>query len=202
MRVVDLGSYLAGPLGPMLLADLGADVIKVEPPTGDAMRWNEASFEGCQRGKRSLVLDLRDPAQRPLLERLVASADVVHHNIRLPAATRIGVDPATLRAVHPDLVFCHVSLYGPEGPRADWPGYDQLFQSIAGWESEAAGRDNPPMWHRFGMMDHQAASASVVATLLALYHRERTGRGRTWPPPCWGPLWSAPASPSVTPTGR
>ncbi|HWE70367.1 MAG TPA: CoA transferase, partial [Acidimicrobiales bacterium] len=178
LRVVDLGSYLAGPLGPMLLADLGADVVKVEPPSGDAMRWNEASFEGCQRGKRSLVLDLRDPGQRPLLERLVASADVVHHNIRRPAATRIGVDPASLRAINPDLVFCHVSSYGPRGPRADWPGYDQLFQSITGWESEAAGRDNPPMWHRFGMMDHQAASASVVATLLALYHRERTGQGQ------------------------
>jgi crotonobetainyl-CoA:carnitine CoA-transferase CaiB-like acyl-CoA transferase len=74
-------------------------------------------------------------------------------------------------------VFCHVSSYGPVGPRADWPGYDQLYQASAGWEYEGAGEGNPPMWHRFGMMDHQGAMASLVATLLALIERGRTGLG-------------------------
>jgi crotonobetainyl-CoA:carnitine CoA-transferase CaiB-like acyl-CoA transferase len=175
LRVVDFGSYLAGPLGPMLLADLGADVVKVEARGGDSMRWNEAAFEGCQRGKRSVLLDLRDPEERPRLAALVRSADVVHHNIRLDAAARLGIDGPALRAMNQRVIFCHVSSYGPDGPRAGWPGYDQLFQALTGWELETAGAGNPPSWLRFGMMDHLAASASVVATLLALYHREQTG---------------------------
>jgi crotonobetainyl-CoA:carnitine CoA-transferase CaiB-like acyl-CoA transferase len=178
LRVVDLGSYLAGPYGPMLLADLGADVVKVEAPSGDAMRWNEAAFEACQRGKRSVCIDLGDPASRPILEALVDSADVVHHNIRAGSARRLGVDGPRLRALNDRLVFCHVSAYGPSGPRASWPGYDQLFQAATGWEVEAAGEGNPPMWHRFGMMDHLAAMASAVATLLALVQRQHSGQGQ------------------------
>jgi len=178
LKVLDLGSFLAGPYGPMLLADLGADVIKVEATTGDAMRHVEWSFAGCQRGKRSLALDLKAAAARPVLEALVGWADVVHHNVRMPAARRLGIDYDSLRAVKPDLVYCHTSSYGPIGPRADWPGYDQLFQAQCGWEILGAGEGNPPMWHRFGFMDHQCALASVVATILAVYHRDRTGQGQ------------------------
>jgi crotonobetainyl-CoA:carnitine CoA-transferase CaiB-like acyl-CoA transferase len=178
VRILDLGSYLAGPFAPMVLADLGADVVKVEAPGGDAMRFNEAAFEGCQRGKRSVTVDLRDPDQRPRLEALVRAADVVHHNIRLPAARRLGVDADAIRAVDPDVVWSHVSSYGPRGERADWPGFDQMFQAQAGWEVASAGEGNPPQWLRFGMMDHHAALASAFATLLALYDRRRTGRTR------------------------
>jgi crotonobetainyl-CoA:carnitine CoA-transferase CaiB-like acyl-CoA transferase len=178
VKVLDLGNYLAGPYGPMLLADLGADVIKLEATTGDGMRFTEWAFAGCQRGKRSLALDLKSASARPVLEALVRWADVVHHNVRMPAAVRLGIDYASLRTVKPDLVFCHTSSYGPRGPRADWPGYDQLFQAQCGWEVLGAGEGNPPMWHRFGFMDHQCALASVLATILALYHRDRTGQGQ------------------------
>jgi crotonobetainyl-CoA:carnitine CoA-transferase CaiB-like acyl-CoA transferase len=178
VRVVDFGNFLAGPLAPMLMADLGADVVKVESITGDQMRWVGRAFAGCQRGKRSVAIDLRKPESRELVAALVRDADVVHHNLRMPAARKLGIDEATLRAIKPDLIYCHVSSYGAHGPRADWPGYDQLFQAAAGWEYEGAGEGNPPMWHRFGMMDHQCALASLEATLLALRHRDLTGEGQ------------------------
>ena len=178
VRVLDLGNYLAGPYAPMLLADLGADVVKVEATTGDAMRPTGWAFAGCQRGKRGVALDLKAPEARPALEALVKWADVVHHNLRMPAAKRLGIDYETLRVLNPTLVYSHTSSYGPEGPRADWPGYDQLFQAQCGWESLGAGEGNPPTWHRFGFMDHQCALSSALATVLALYQRDRTGEGQ------------------------
>ncbi len=93
----------------------------------------------------------------------------------MPAARRLGLDEATVRAVNPDIVYCHASSYGPQGARADWPGYDQLFQSSCGWEVAGAGEGNDPMWHRLGFMDHMCAMGSLISTLLALYHRDRTG---------------------------
>lgn len=174
--MLDFGNFLAGPLGPMLLADLGATVVKVEATTGDPMRPGDWPFAGCQRNKRAVALDIKSPASRPALEALLEWADVVHHNLRRPAARKLGLDAAAVRAVNPDLIFCHVSSYGPQGDRADWPGYDQLFQSSCGWETMGAGEGNPPMWHRFGFMDHLCAMSSVVGTLVALFQRDRSGR--------------------------
>jgi crotonobetainyl-CoA:carnitine CoA-transferase CaiB-like acyl-CoA transferase len=175
MKVLDFGNFLAGPLGPMLLADLGATVVKVEATTGDPMRYVDWPFAGCQRGKRAVALDIKNPASRPALDALLKWADVVHHNLRRPAAERLGLDAAAVRATNPDVIFCHVSSYGPLGPRSDWPGYDQLFQATCGWETIAAGAGNPPMWHRFGFMDHLCAMSSVAATLLAVFSNERGG---------------------------
>lgn len=177
LRVLDCGNFLAGPLAGMLLGDLGADVVKLEAVTGDPMRASGWAFNGCQRSKRDIAVQLKDRAARPLLQRLFAWADVVHHNQRLPAAERLGLGWADVHAANPAAVYCHVSSYGPAGPRKDWPGFDQLFQASAGWEYEGAGQDNRPMWHRFGMMDHLCALASTVATLLALLRRDSTGEG-------------------------
>jgi crotonobetainyl-CoA:carnitine CoA-transferase CaiB-like acyl-CoA transferase len=176
LKVLDFGNFLAGPLGPMLLADLGATVVKVETTTGDPMRPADWPFAGCQRGKRAVALDIKSPASRPALAALLQWADVVHHNLRMPAARRLGLDAASVRVVNPSVVFCHVSSYGPTGPRADWPGYDQMFQSSCGWEVMGAGAGNPPMWHRFGFMDHLCAMASAAATLMAIYQQDTTGR--------------------------
>jgi len=178
LKVLDLGAFLAGPYGPMMLGDLGADVIKVESTGGDGMRPVEWAFAGCQRGKRSVALDLKAPAARRALDALLRWADVVHHNLRMPAARRLGLGPDEVLAVNPSVVYCHTSSYGPTGPRADWPGFDQLFQALCGWEVLGAGDGNPPMWHRFGFMDHLCAMASVVATLLALRRRDETGVGQ------------------------
>ena len=101
LKVLDFGNFLAGPLGPMLLADLGATVVKVEATTGDPMRWADWPFAGCQRGKRAVALDIKSPASRPVLESLIRWADVVHHNLRMPAARRLGLDADAVRADQP-----------------------------------------------------------------------------------------------------
>jgi crotonobetainyl-CoA:carnitine CoA-transferase CaiB-like acyl-CoA transferase len=178
LKVLDLGAYLAGPFAAMLLADLGADVVEVEPPGGDAMRRLERTFAGAQRGKRGVALKLGDSRSQDALDALVRSADVVHHNVRIRAAKKLGIDYERLAGMNPDLIYCHVSSYGPIGPRADWPGFDQLFQASCGWEIENAGEGNPPMWLRFGVTDHMAAAASVYVTLLAVYHRGEGGGGQ------------------------
>jgi crotonobetainyl-CoA:carnitine CoA-transferase CaiB-like acyl-CoA transferase len=178
LKVLDLGAYLAGPFACMVLADLGAEVIKVEPPAGDAMRRLEKIFAGTQRGKRALALKLGVPGTEPVLKALVDWADVVHHNVRLPAARKLGIAPEQLLSLKPELVCAHVSSYGPTGPRADWPGFDQLMQVSCGWEVESGGEGNPPMWLRFGVGDFLAGLSSVFASLLALYQRARTGQGQ------------------------
>lgn len=178
LKVLDLGAYLAGPFACMLLADLGAEVIKVEAPKGDAMRRLERIFSGTQRGKLGVALQLGDQQTRPAVEALARWADVVHHNMRLPAARKLMVDYQSLKALNPRLVYCHVSAYGSTGPRADWPGFDQLMQASCGWEVEQGGEGQAPMWLRFGVGDFFAGLSSLYALLLGLYERNRSGVGQ------------------------
>ncbi len=178
LKVLDLGAYLAGPFACMMLADLGTEVIKVEAPGGDAMRRLERTFSGTQRGKRGVALKLGDPQSQPLIDALVGWADVVHHNMRLPAARKLKVDYDSLRALNPRLLYCHVSAYGPQGPRADWPGFDQLMQASCGWETAQGGEGNPPQWLRFGVGDFFAGLSSLYALLLGVYQRNRSGEGQ------------------------
>ncbi|KAB0496554.1 CoA transferase [Pseudomonas vancouverensis] len=178
LKVLDLGAYLAGPFACMLLADLGAEVIKVEAPKGDAMRRLERIFSGTQRGKLGVALQLGDRQTGPAVEALARWADVVHHNMRLPAARKLKVDYDSLKALNPQLLYCHVSAYGASGPRADWPGFDQLMQAACGWEVEQGGEGQAPMWLRFGVGDFFAGLSSLYALLLGLYERNRTGVGQ------------------------
>jgi len=116
-------------------------------------------------------------AEMPV-EALVRWADVVHHNMRLPAARKLKVDYDSLKRINPQLIYCHVSAYGPTGPRADWPGFDQLMQASCGWEVEQGGAGQPPMWLRFGIGDFFAGLSSLYVLLLGLYQRARTGEGQ------------------------
>ena len=184
-KVLDFGQFLSSPTAPMLMAHLGAEVIKIEPTVGDGMRATPLrpfspgrSFGHVNRGKRSLAADLKDSSTRPLIENMVRWADVFHHNVRYEATQRLGLDADALRKLNPQLVYCHTSAYGHTGARAGWPGFDPLMQGFAGWSVEGAGEGNPPMWHRTGFIDFQCGLASLVATLLALYHRLRTGEGQ------------------------
>jgi crotonobetainyl-CoA:carnitine CoA-transferase CaiB-like acyl-CoA transferase len=181
IRVVDFGQYLAGPFGPMLLADLGADVIKVEPTRGDGMRATViGSFMGCQRGKRDIALDLKQPEGLRLALELVARADIVHHNMTLGTADRLGVGYEHCKAVKPDILYCNTFMYGPTGPLAYLGGLDPLGQAAAGIEGEQGpvAEGNPPMWYRYGHGDVASAMPSVTALLIALFHRNRTGQGQ------------------------
>jgi len=181
VRVVDFGQYLAGPFGPMLLADLGADVIKVEPTRGDGMRNVVGPFLGCQRGKRDIAIDLKQPEGLRIALELVATADIVHHNMTLGTADRLGVGYQHCKAVRPDVLYCNTFMYGPVGPLARLGGLDPLGQAACGleWEQGPVAAGNPPQWHRYGQGDIASAMPSVLAVLLALFHRNRTGEGQS-----------------------
>jgi crotonobetainyl-CoA:carnitine CoA-transferase CaiB-like acyl-CoA transferase len=181
VRVIDFGQYLAGPFGPMLLADLGADVIKVEPTRADGMRGVVGPFMGCQRGKRDIALDLKQPDGLRLALELVATADVVHHNMTLGTADRLGVGYEHCRVARPDILYCNTYMYGPVGPLAGMGGLDPLGQAASGieWEQGPVAEGNPPQWYRYGQGDVASAMSSVVALLIALFHRNRTGEGQS-----------------------
>jgi crotonobetainyl-CoA:carnitine CoA-transferase CaiB-like acyl-CoA transferase len=178
--VIDFGQYLAGPFGPMIMSDLGADVIKVEPLTGDGMRMVNKPFFGCQRGKRDIALDLKSERGHELALELVARADIVHHNMTAGVATRLGIAYEDCRTVKPDVVYCNTWAYGLEGPLARFGGLDPLYQAAAGIEYEAGPvhAGNAPLYLRFGMTDTANAMLSVVGCLAALYHRQQTGEGQ------------------------
>ena len=180
VTVLDFGQHLAGPYGPMILSELGARVIKIEPINGDAMRPVHQPFIGCQRGKECIAIDLKQPEGQEIAHRLVAKADIVAQNMRVGVADRLGIDYATLKKINPKLIYCHTNGYGVTGPRAGWPGLDQLFQAMCGAEYEggAVRHGNPPIWYRFGMCDTGNAFQSAIAMLQALYHRDQTGQGQ------------------------
>ena len=178
IKVLDLGNFLAGPFGPMLLGDLGATVYKLESPQGDQMRPVTEPFNGCQRGKLDVVVDLKTPEGLEIAHRLIREVDVVHHNMRPGVAERLGVDYETAKRLNPTVIYCHTTMWGNDGPRATWPGFDQLAQSSCGLEHELGGEGNGPNWYRFGMCDQACAVQSALAVLMALYWRERTGEGQ------------------------
>jgi crotonobetainyl-CoA:carnitine CoA-transferase CaiB-like acyl-CoA transferase len=178
--VLDLGQYLAGPYGAMLLADFGAEVIKVEPVRGDGMRMVGMAFVGCQRGKLDIAVDVKAPEGLEVVMRLAEIADVVHHNMTKGTAARLGIDYESLQARNPDLVHCNTYAYGAEGPLSDFGGLDPLYQAACGLEYEAGpvADGNAPLYLRFGMADTANAMVSAIGVLAALYHQRRTGEGQ------------------------
>lgn len=180
VTVIDFGQYLAGPFGPMILGDLGADVIKIEPVTGDGMRLAAKPFCGCQRSKRDIAVDLKNPRGHEIAMELIADADIVHHNMTAGVAQRLGIAYEDCRTVNPDVVYCNTWAYGLEGPLAQFGGLDPLYQAATGLEYEAGavGEGNPPLYLRFGMTDTANAMLSVVGCLAALYHQRVTGEGQ------------------------
>jgi crotonobetainyl-CoA:carnitine CoA-transferase CaiB-like acyl-CoA transferase len=164
----------------MILSDLGMDVIKVEPVTGDGMRMAGKPFVGCQRGKRDIALNVKTPAGLDIALELVRRADAVHHNMTKGTATKLGLDYEACKAVKPDIVYCNTYAYGFEGPLSHFGGLDPLYQAATGLEYEAGAteRGHDPLYYRFGMCDAANAMLSVVGVLAALLHRARTGEGQ------------------------
>jgi crotonobetainyl-CoA:carnitine CoA-transferase CaiB-like acyl-CoA transferase len=181
IRVVEFGHYIAAPAATQLLSDLGAQVIKVEPPSGDQARGIGAYGEGIvlayNRGKRSVVLDLKQDADRDTALALVAGADVVVQNLRAGALARFGLGPDDLRARHPRLVYVSVSGFPANGPSAGRPGLDIAGQAESGLMSVTGEQDGDPLRVGFPIADVAASYAVVQAVLAALLRRERTGSG-------------------------
>jgi len=176
IRVLDLASFIAGPFCPMLLADLGADVVKVESPDGDPFRMALFGFVGWNRGKRSLVLDLKRSGARDAFLDLARSADVVVDNFRGGVMDRLGIGWEALTRVNPRLVHTSITGYGSTGPLASLPGFDPIFQAQSGL-MRAQGGDEP-VFHMVAYNDYMAGALGALATLAALVARERTGRGQ------------------------
>jgi crotonobetainyl-CoA:carnitine CoA-transferase CaiB-like acyl-CoA transferase len=176
VTVVDLTSYIAGSYGAMMLADLGADVIKVESLEGDSFR-ELPGFYGWNRGKRSIALNLKDPDGRAVVHRLAERADVVMENMRPGVVERLGVDYGTLRALNPRVIYCSVTAFGSDGPYRDRPGFDPLIQAMSGVMT-LQGFGGPPRYVRIPITDYYAAALGCQAVLAALFVRERTGQGQ------------------------
>ena len=176
IRVVDLTSYIAGSYGAMMLADLGADVIKVEAIEGDSFR-ELSGFYGWNRGKRSLAVNLKEPDGRAIVHRLARHADVVMENMRPGVVERLGVDYETLRALNPRLVYSTVTAFGSDGPYKDRPGFDPLLQAMGGLMT-LQGFGAAPQYLRIAPTDYYCAALACQAILAALFVRERTGRGQ------------------------
>lgn len=178
VRVLDVGLGVAGPLACRLLADLGADVVKVHAP--DDLFWAGTHMGlATNRGKRSLALDLKHPAGIEVLRRLLDGADVLVTNWRPGVARRLGLDHASLASRYPRLVHCTIRGY-ERGARAGLPCTDQTASALAGveWEDGACGAGNPPLWPRLTMGDISTALLAACAVVMALYERERSGRGQ------------------------
>jgi crotonobetainyl-CoA:carnitine CoA-transferase CaiB-like acyl-CoA transferase len=177
VRVLELGQIIAGPFAACLLAGLGADVIKIEPPAGDGFRAFGRAFVGYNQGKRSLVLDLREPRDRAVLDALIARSDVVCENYRLGVAERLGIDPARLARINPRIVSASITGYGTRGPLASDPGFDPLLQARSGLMREQGG-DDAPVFHQIPINDVASAAGIAFGVIAALIRREQSGRGQ------------------------
>ena len=179
VRVIDLGAIIAGPFGASLLGELGADVIKVEPPSGDSFRG--PGFAAYNKGQRGIVLDLQRPEGRDALLRLVADADVVLDNYRPGVLSRLRLTHADLVEVNPSIITLSVTGFGEGGPLGSEPGFDPVLQAMSGMMRAQGGPDGDPVFFTVPVNDVAAASSSALAVCLTLLHRERTGEGsRGW----------------------
>ena len=185
LRVVDLTQAMAAPFCSMNLADMGADVIKVEPPTGEDMRRGSAGRNGhsgtfltINRSKRGITVDLKQPAGVEIVHRLVKTADVFVQNYRPGAARRLGVDYETLAALNPRLIYCSVSGFGSTGPYAPRGGYDLIAQGMSGIMSVTGDEGGRAAKAGLPVSDLSAGLFGAYGILCALEYRERTGRGQ------------------------
>ena len=184
VTVLDLSGYVAGPYGCTLLGDLGALVLKIEPPEGDNLRnypstlpGESRAFLGVNRNKRGIGLDLKHPDGAGVLRRMVERADVLVHNFRPAVPARLGIDYDRMRAVNPRLIYCALTGYGDTGPLKDRAGYDQVLQAMTGICVEQGKPGDPEIVYG-SAVDFYSASMLAFAVSSALFERGRTGHGQ------------------------
>ncbi|MGZ5272160.1 MAG: CaiB/BaiF CoA transferase family protein [Ramlibacter sp.] len=185
VRVLDLSAYIAGPYGCTLLADQGAEVLKIEPPTGDNLRnypstlpKESRAFLGVNRSKRGVVLDLKQATDREVLLQLVRAADVLVHNFRPGVPERLGIAYEQLQPLNERLIYCAVTGFGETGPLKDKAGYDQVLQTYSGMCDEQGPRGGPPEILYGSVVDYFASSLVAGGIASALYEREKSGLGQ------------------------
>ncbi|RVC59657.1 CaiB/BaiF CoA-transferase family protein [Mesorhizobium sp.] len=193
IRVIELARILAGPWAGQLLADLGADVIKVESPDGgdDTRKWgppfvmshdgenlSAAYYHSCNRGKRSIAIDFSKPEGADTLRRLVANADVLIENFKLGGLKKYGLDYESLKTINPRLVYCSITGFGQDGPYAPRAGYDFIIQAMAGMMSITGEAGREPQKAGVAISDLFTGLYSVIAIQAALRHAEKTGEGQ------------------------
>lgn len=190
LKVIELARILAGPWAGQTLADLGAEVIKVEAPQGDDTRqWgppfveregdtSASYFHSCNRGKASVTVDFRTPEGQAKVRELVADADILIENFKLGGLAKYGLDYASLAALNPKLIYCSITGFGQTGPYAHRAGYDYIIQGMSGLMSITGEPEGQPQRAGVAITDVFTGVYSVAGILAALYQRERTGRGQ------------------------
>jgi len=187
LTLIDVTTFLAGPLATQMLGDLGAEVIKIEtPPFGDTMRaigparnrGMPSQYLTYNRNKKSVAIDLKRPQGLEALKRLVARADIFIHNMRPPAARRLGIAYSEMSAVNPNIVYASIPGFSQNGPLKDRAAYDDLIQGMSGICGMSLRRDGTPTYVPFNLADKLSAYCTVTAVGMALVHRERTGEGQ------------------------
>lgn len=185
IRVLDVTQVMAGPFCAMQLCDMGADVIKVEPPDGDSTRrmagasgTDSPAFNAVNRGKRGIVLDLKTPAGREAVHRLLPHVDILIENFRPGVMRAFGLDHASLAGAHPSLIYASISGYGQTGPDAAKGGFDLIAQGVSGLMSITGEPGRPPVKVGVPLTDLGAALFALSGILAALHYRGRTGRGQ------------------------
>jgi crotonobetainyl-CoA:carnitine CoA-transferase CaiB-like acyl-CoA transferase len=191
LKVLELARVLAGPWAGQVFADLGAEVIKVESPSGDdTRRWGPPSidngdgtsdaayFHACNRGKRSIVVDFRKEEGREIVRQLARRSDVLIENFKVGALTKFGLDYPSLKAINPALVYCSITGFGQDGPYAPRPGYDFIIQAMGGLMDVTGAPDGEPQKVGVAYVDIFTGLYSVIAIQAALAHRAHTGQGQ------------------------
>lgn len=186
VRIVDLTMNVLGPYASQLLGDMGADIVKIEPPEGDTLRGVGPSrhkgmgpyFLNLNRNKRSVALDLKTPAGREVLDRLIGRADALIYSFRPKAMARLGLTYAEVSALNPRIIYCGAFGFGQNGPYADRPAYDDLIQAAIGLPVLQARGVDEPTYVAAALADRVVGMALSSAVGMALYHREKTGRGQ------------------------
>jgi crotonobetainyl-CoA:carnitine CoA-transferase CaiB-like acyl-CoA transferase len=187
LRVIAIEQYGAGPFGTLYLADMGAEVIKIEDPGtgGDISRYvppgqqgtDSLFFETFNRGKKSIGLDLKNPAGRQVLERLVQHSQAIFTNLRGDLPERLGLTYEQLGPINPALVCVSLSAYGRTGPRRAYPGYDALIQADAGWAALTGEPDGPPVKSGLSLVDYSAGLMAALGLMIGVFQAQRTGKG-------------------------
>jgi crotonobetainyl-CoA:carnitine CoA-transferase CaiB-like acyl-CoA transferase len=184
LRVLDLSLFLPGPYLTTVMADHGAEVIKLEPPSGEPVRYigeraggHSVWFRNTHRGKKSVVLDLKKPDDLAALHDIARTCDVFLEAFRPGVADRLGIGPDTMTRLNPRLVYCSISAFGQDGPLRNKPAHDLAVEALAGTLSVNLGQDGQPTNPNVPVADATASLLALSAILMALYRREKTGRG-------------------------